>query len=112
MFAKLEVDIGRERQRLTLPQAAIVYNPYGDMVYVVRASEGKDEQGRPLPPTGQQTFVTLGETRGDQVEILKGIEPGTEVVTSGQIKLKNDAPITIDNSVQPADSAHPVPQEH
>jgi membrane fusion protein (multidrug efflux system) len=26
--------------------------------------------------------------------------------------LKNDAPIAIDNSVQPADSAHPAPQEH
>lgn len=112
MFAKLEVDVGNEQQRLTLPQAAIVYNPYGDTVYVVHPSKGKDEQGHPLPPTVQQTFVTVGETRGDQVAILKGVEPGTVVVTSGQVKLKNDAPITIDNRVQPADSAHPTPQEH
>jgi membrane fusion protein (multidrug efflux system) len=54
----------------------------------------------------------VGETRGDQVAILKGLEPGTEVVTSGQVKLKNDAQIKVDNSVQPADSAHPTPQEH
>ncbi len=112
MFAKLEVDVGSEQQRLTLPQAAIIYNPYGDTVYVVHASKGKDDQGHPLPPTVQQTFVTLGETRGDQVAILKGIKSGTQVVTSGQVKLKNDAPIAIDNSVQPADSAHPAPQEH
>jgi membrane fusion protein (multidrug efflux system) len=112
MFAKLEVDVGHQQQQLTLPQAAIVYNPYGDTVYVVQPSKGKDEQGHAQPPTVQQTFVTVGETRGDQVAILKGIEAGTQVVTSGQIKLKNGAPIAIDNSVQPADSAHPTPQEH
>ena len=112
MFAKLEVDVGHQQQQLTLPQAAIVYNPYGDTVYVVQPSKGKDEQGHAQPPTVQQTFVTVGETRGDQVAILKGIEAGTQVVTSGQIKLKNGAPIAIDNSVQPADNAHPTPQEH
>ena len=112
MFAKLEVDVGHQQQQLTLPQAAIVYNPYGDTVYVVQPSKGKDEQGHAQPPTVQQTFVTVGETRGDQVAILKGIAAGTQVVTSGQIKLKNGAPIAIDNSVQPADNAHPTPQEH
>ncbi len=111
MFAKVEVEVGSEQPRLTLPQAAIVYNPYGDTVYVVQPSTGRDDQGHPLPPTVQQTFITLGETRGDQVAILKGIEPGTQVVTSGQVKLKNDAPIAIDNSVQPAGSSHPAPQE-
>lgn len=112
MFAKVSVDAGTQQHQLTLPQAAIVYNPYGDTVYVVQPSKGKDDKGQPLPPTVKQTFVTVGDTRGDQVAILKGIDAGTVVVTSGQIKLKNDAPIAIDNSVQPADSAHPAPQEH
>jgi len=111
MFAKLTVDVGQQRKQLTLPQAAIVYNPYGNTVYVVQPSQGKDEQGKPNAPTVKQAFVTTGDTRGDQVAILKGIAPGTEVVTSGQMKLKNDATITVDNSVQPADSAQPTPQE-
>lgn len=112
MFAKVSVDVGQRRTQLTLPQAAIVYNPYGDTVYVVQPSKGKDAKGKPLPPTVKQAFVTTGDSRGDQVAILKGISAGTEVVTSGQMKLKNDAPITVDNSVQPADSASPTPQEH
>jgi membrane fusion protein (multidrug efflux system) len=112
MFAKVRVDVGNQQRQLTLPQAAIVYNPYGDTVYVVQPSKGKDDKGQPLPATVKQTFVTLGDTRGDQVAIVKGIKAGTVVVTSGQMKLKNDAPIVIDNSVQPADSAHPAPQEH
>jgi membrane fusion protein (multidrug efflux system) len=115
MFAKVGVDVGQLRQQLTLPQAAIVYNPYGDTVYVVqpaKANNGQGKDGQNKPPTVQQTFVTTGDTRGDQVAILKGIDEGTEVVTSGQIKLKNGAPIKVDNRVQPADGAHPTPQEH
>ncbi len=112
MFANVSVEVGRQQQRLTLPQAAIVYNPYGDTVYVVQPSKGKDAKGAALSPTVQQAFVTTGATRGDQVAIVKGISAGTEVVSSGQIKLKNGAPIAIDNSVQPADSANPTPQEH
>lgn len=111
MFAKVSVDVGEQRRQLTLPQAAIIYNPYGDTVYVVQPPK-KDGQGKLQPPTVQQAFVTTGDTRGDQVAILKGVTIGTEVVTSGQIKLKNGAPIKVDNSVQPADGANPTPQEH
>lgn len=112
MFAKVSIEVGSAQQRLTLPQAAIVYNPYGDTVYVVQPAKGKDDHGKANPPTVKQAFVTTGDSRGDQVAILKGLRAGTEVITSGQIKLKNDAPIIVDNSVQPADSAHPTPQEH
>ncbi len=111
MFARISVDVGRKQQYLTLPQAAIVYNPYGDIVFVVQPPEGKSDQGQPLPPTVEQTLITTGDTRGDQVAIVKGLEAGTTVVTSGQIKLKNGASIKVDNSVQPADAAHPTPQE-
>jgi membrane fusion protein (multidrug efflux system) len=60
----------------------------------------------------QQTFVTTNGTRGDQISITKGLDEGAEVITSGQVKLKNGAPITIDNTVQPANSPNPTPQEH
>jgi membrane fusion protein (multidrug efflux system) len=55
--------------------------------------------------------VSTGETRGDQVAILKGIEAGQQVVTSGQLKLKNGTGVVIDNRVQPASDANPTPQE-
>ena len=46
--------------------------------------------------------MTTGPTRGDQVAILKGIEPGTQVITSGQVKLKNGTPLIIwDQTVDP-----------
>jgi len=49
--------------------------------------------------------------RGDQVAILKGLDEGQQVVTSGQVKLKNGTPVVIDNSVLPANGPNPTPQE-
>jgi len=113
MFASVRVNSGDENRYLTLPQTAITFNPYGNTVFVVKSSdkkEDKDEKGN-AKLLAQQVFVTTGPTRGDQVAILKGIEAGTQVVTSGQVKLKNGTPLIIDNKVQPSNSPDPKPQE-
>ncbi|MEM5364693.1 efflux RND transporter periplasmic adaptor subunit [Paraburkholderia azotifigens] len=110
MYANVKIDAGNQERYLTLPQTAITYNPYGATVFVVKPGEHKDAQGK-IMPIAQQVFVTPGPTRGDQVAILKGIVEGTQVVTSGQLKLKNGTPLVIDNRVQPADSPNPTPQE-
>jgi len=151
MFADVSVDVGSEERHLTLPQTAVVYNPYGETVYLVKKkadfdkaqADNKAANGDPKAADAkadpkkadakdakkddkkdaknavpadqlvvQQTFVTTGGTRGDQVAIVKGLNEGDEVVTSGQVKLKSGSPITIDNSVQPANSPNPTPQEH
>ena len=110
MYANVKIDAGNVERYLTLPQTAITYNPYGATVFVVKPGEHKDAQGKTMP-VAQQVFVTPGPTRGDQVAILKGIAEGTQVVTSGQLKLKNGTPLVIDNRVQPADNPNPTPQE-
>jgi membrane fusion protein, multidrug efflux system len=142
MFANVSIDVGSKQRYLTLPQTAIVYNPYGETVFVVKTKaeadraqaaqaaqnadpieqpaakdpdkKAKANKGAQLPDDAlvvRQAFVTTGPTRGDQVAILKGLDEGAEVVTSGQIKLKSGSPIRIDNSVQPANSPNPTPQE-
>jgi membrane fusion protein (multidrug efflux system) len=106
MFATLDISTGDKQRHITLPQTAVAYNPYGDTVYVV-LDKGKDAQGKPNL-VAQQTFVTVGDTRGDQVAILKGIKAGDTVVTAGQIKLHNGAPVVVNNSIQPLDHANPT----
>jgi len=105
MFARVVVLSGAQQHYLTLPQTSITFNPYGSTVFLVQ----KDEKGK---RTAQQTFVTTGPTRGDQIAVLKGIKEGDEVVTSGQLKLKNGTPIDISSALQPSDAANPTPQEH
>jgi membrane fusion protein (multidrug efflux system) len=110
MYANVKIDAGGAQRYLTLPQTAITYNPYGATVFVVKPGTRKDAHGNTMP-VAQQVFVTPGPTRGDQVAILKGISEGTQVVTSGQLKLKNGTSLVIDNRVLPADNPNPTPQE-
>jgi len=129
MFANAAVEVGDKKHYLTLPQTAITYNPYGSTVFVVMTADEAAAAARANAASGgaasapaqaasgsglvvQQAFVITGETRGDQVAILKGLKEGQQVVTSGQVKLKNGTPIVIDNSVVPANSPNPTPQEH
>lgn len=110
MFGQIEIVIGKPKEFLTLPQAAITYNTYGDLVYVLKVKE-KDKQGN-MVYKAHQRFVNAGEKRGDQVQILKGLEAGNLIVTSGQMKLKNGSLVTINNSVVPKNNPSPqVPNE-
>ena len=110
MFANVNLKLGDEVKLLTLPQTAVTYNPYGSTVFIAKPTGKKDKQGKPALEA-QQVFVTTGPTRGDQVAILKGIEEGATVVTSGQLKLKNGTPLIVNNKVQPSNSPNPQPQE-
>ena len=110
MFANVNINLGEKLQLLTLPQTAVTYNPYGSTVFIAKKTDRINKKGEPIMEA-QQIFVTPGLTRGDQVAIIKGLEPGMTVITSGQLKLKNGTPLIINNSVLPANSPNPKPQE-
>ena len=104
MFARVEVVLPGTNDYLTLPNSAITYNPYGDSVFLVEPAASDAEGAK---PTVRRAFVKLGPARGDQVAVLSGLETGQQVVTSGQLKLRNGSRIVIDNSRTPADAAQP-----
>jgi len=104
MYATVDIDIGSPQRHITLPQTAIAYNPYGSTVFLV------EQQG--AARSAQQTFVTTGAKRGDQIAVLSGVKEGDVVVTSGQVKLRNGSPVLIDNKVQPTSDAAPTPADH
>jgi membrane fusion protein, multidrug efflux system len=110
MFATVDIDVGSVQRLITLPQTAISYNPYGNLVYVVD-DKGKGADGKPTL-VARQTFVTTGATRGDQVSVLKGIKEGDTIVTGGQMKLRNGIPLTINNTVLPKDDPNPRPVDN
>jgi membrane fusion protein (multidrug efflux system) len=107
MYANVDVDNGDPTVQITLPQAAVTYNPYGDTVYIVQKS-GVDEKGN-SKLTVQQRFVQLGDTRGDQVAVKSGIAAGEEVVTAGQMKLRNGSGVVINDKIVPSNDPNPTP---
>ena len=108
MFVQAQVLLGAAQPVVALPASAISYAPYGDSVFIV--TDLKNEEGRTYRGVRQQV-VKLGGSRGDQVAVLSGIEPGEEVVTSGVFKLRNGAAVQINNEVQPANSRAPKPED-
>lgn len=105
MYGVVDIPFASSKKHLTVSQTAISYNPYGDFVYILK-EKGKDAAGHPLFVANQK-FVTLGETRGDQVQILKGLEKGDIVVTAGQLKLRNGSLAFINNKVKPSNNPNP-----
>ncbi|HEU5452585.1 MAG TPA: efflux RND transporter periplasmic adaptor subunit [Terriglobales bacterium] len=108
MFVQVELATGAARPLLTLPASAISYAPYGDSVFVV--SEMKDAHGNAYRGVRQQ-FVKLNGTRGDQVAVVEGLNPGDEVVSSGTFKLRNGAAVQVNNQVKPENNAAPKPAD-
>jgi membrane fusion protein (multidrug efflux system) len=106
MFASVNVSVGTPQDFITLPQTAITYNSYGDTVYLV--THGKDANGKPAL-IATQVFITPGETRGDQVAVLAGVNPGDVVVVAGQVKLRNGVAVDINNKLLPSNEPNPNP---
>ena len=102
MFATVSITTGTPAPYITVPNAAVVFNPYGSTVYVV----GDDK-----PQTVRERVVKTGATRGDQVAVLDGLKDGDVVVTAGQIKLRQGSTVVVNNSVKPAFQANPNPAE-
>jgi len=107
MFVQTEVILGAARAVVSLPASAISYAPFGDSVFVV--TDLKDANGKSYKGVRQQ-FVKLGASRGDQVAVVSGINPGDEVVTSGVFKLRNGAAVVVNNKVRPANNPAPKPE--
>jgi membrane fusion protein (multidrug efflux system) len=104
MYVSTHIVTGAAEHFVTLPRSAISFNPFGATVFIVE-KDGKVQDKL----IAKQTFVTTGETRGDQVAILAGVKEGDTVVTSGQIKLRHGSTVIINNSVQPSNDPAPKP---
>ena len=108
MFVQVDVGLGAAHPVISLPASAISYAPYGDSVFVI--TDLKDPKGHPYRGVRQQ-FVKVEGSRGDQVGVISGLNPGDEVVTSGVFKLRNGAAVQINNKVQPENNPAPKPED-
>lgn len=95
MFASVETITDVPQAVLTLPRTAISFNTYGNFVFVIHSSE----KGM----TVKHTPVETGETREGRI-IVKNLSAGTQVVRTGLVKLRDGAPVKIDNQVEMKDA--------
>jgi len=109
MFTNVKVVLPASEKVLAVPVTAVAYATYGDSVYVV--TESVDEKTGKKQLVAQQHFVRLGRALGDFVAVEKGIDPGVKVVSTGVFKLRNGAPIAINNESTPEFKTAPQPED-
>ena len=73
----------KKKNALSVPEKALW--PQGTENFVYKVIDGKVEL----------TKVELGQRTPGYVEILKGLSPGDLVVTEGQMKIRDGAPVTV-----------------
>jgi membrane fusion protein (multidrug efflux system) len=104
MFGRVGIETGEPRTIRVVPQSAIRFNPYGNIVFVLADDDNGDLRV-------SQRFVQTGARRGDLVEVVQGLEPGERIATSGLLKLRNQARVKVNDepSLQPPADADPRP---
>lgn len=115
MFTAVEVILGDPASLVMVPATAISHASFGDSVFLV---EGKPDGDPGVRMTSdgltvqlaRQQFVKVGAARGDFVAILDGVTDGQAVVVGGVFKLRNGAPIVVNNTVDLEPSLEPSVQ--
>lgn len=106
--------MGEDEDVVVIPQTAVAFNPYGNVVYVVIPAEDDGENTDEADAEGdrlivRQRFIDTGPTRGDMIVVTRGLAPGETVVNGGLLRLRNDAAVVINNEVQPSADERPQP---
>lgn len=107
MYASVEVVLPTQNEVLSIPATSVLYAPYGDTVFVIEEKAGEKPGASQL--VLRQQFVRLGVARGDYVSVVDGLKAGDRVVTTGAFKLRPGMEVTIDNTLAPAISLAPKP---
>lgn len=81
MFVRVRLAFGGERNGLAVPEEALM--PSGSDNFVFKVVDGKALRAK----------VKLGQRRGARAEIVEGLKEGDEVVTAGQLKLRDGVPV-------------------
>jgi membrane fusion protein (multidrug efflux system) len=83
MFARVRLIVGDRHDALVIPEEALV--PAGSDQFVFRVVDGK----------AQRVKIQIGARRNARVEVIEGLQAGELVVTAGQLKIRDGAPVKI-----------------
>jgi membrane fusion protein, multidrug efflux system len=83
LFARVIIKGLEERLVVRVPESAVVARGDEQIVFTIVGGKAKENK------------VSVGRLRAGEIEILQGIDAGTQVVTAGQMNLKDGAPVEI-----------------
>jgi len=93
-YVNVVLEAGMMRGLTAVPTVAVQQGQDGPYVFVVKG-DGKVEMRQ----------VKIALSQGDQTGVASGLQPGESVVTEGQLRLKDDTPVTVRNGKSSAAAA-------
>ena len=80
-FANVDFNRKSQEDLLLIPKSALIQSLDKPMVYVVENGKAK------------QVNITVGQTYGNDVTVISGLQPGQQVVTSGLVNISDGTPV-------------------
>ena len=107
MYVTVDIVIPASENVIAVPATAILYAPFGDSVFVIEDNPDTTVGGKVV----RQQIIKPGLTRGDFVQVVSGLKGDETVVSTGAFKLYNGQSVETDNSLSPAFSENPEPED-
>lgn len=98
MFARVRLLTSNKQEGMVIPEQAVV--PSGDEFFVFRVTDGR----------ASRTKIEIGQRQAGVVEVVRGLNKDDLVVTAGQLKIRDGAPVNIANA--PAEKSSTPPPEN
>ena len=86
MFAKVKIILPEIPDQIIIPQTAVTFSLYGESVFIMEDSAGKDGKSGPV---SKQVVVEVVDRKGAVARIASGLQAGDKLITSGQVRLSN-----------------------
>lgn len=83
MFARVFLETDTHDNAIVIPKAALSLESLGDTVFTLAGE------------TAERRDIELGFEEGDSVEVLRGVEPGEQVIVVGQDGLSDGTPVQV-----------------
>jgi len=92
LTAKLRINDYSNESALLIPQGIISENANGEQyIYVIKDKDGSDKA------TAEKRIIETGLTQGDYIEVIKGLDPGIEIIQEGARSVNDGQEVKIIN---------------
>jgi RND family efflux transporter MFP subunit len=93
MFAETKIILSENSKVITVPETAIEYSIYGNIVYIIENNKDK--------LIVKSVNVTIGDKKNDRVAIISGVAANQKIIANGQVKVSNGAEVVISDNPTP-----------
>lgn len=90
LFARVELVAGSKDNVLLIPEVAVQFDGENSYVYQIVDFQGKQ--------VALKRSISVGLTEGNNVEVVRGLQEGDYIITSGQFKVRDTTIVRVINA--------------